>query len=725
MTPVRHSRVLRTIVVLFAVCLLTFPAQAQYSGGTGEPNDPYQIATAADLIALGETPEDYDKHFILTADIDLDPNLTSGKVFERAVISYYRPVGLAGIPGPFFSGVFAGRGHAISHLTITGGASVGLFGRLATGGEIRDLSIVDVNIAQAGGRVGGLVAENAGSLVRCRSTGTISGYSGVGGLVGVNAGGALMDCHADAEVSGQEHVGGLVGWNSDGDVIRCRSAGAVLGQECVGGLVGKNFDKNPTVTDCYSVAAVTGSSIVGGLIGESNGSTRNCYSAGPVSGSDSVGGLVGWCHSRSQRDRGGLACFWDTMTTGQTVSDRGTGLTTAQMQEMQTYQSAGWDFLGQMQDGLHEIWQMPEGGGYPALALLSGYLPPPLQGKGTPENPYLLHNSFELGAMAYYDLKGCYRLATSIDLAGVHWHTSVVPVFRGVFDGNQNVIRGLTISGDHFLGLFGRLDLGAQVTDLGVVDVNVISVADYGLYVGGLVGYNSAGLDRCYATGTVHSSGSYTGGLAGYCDSASVSRCHASVEVTGACSIGGVVGCTSFGAMTECYSTGTVTGTFEWAGGLVGNNQSGAVVQCYSVGAVSGDQDVGGLVGSNSGSVTDSYSTGAVSGDQGVGGLAGSNNGSLCYCYSTGAVSGVGVYVGGLVGAEWRSDSVTVSCFWDTETSGHTRSSGGAGKSTTQMQAAGTFLDAGWDFIGEIANGADDIWWIDEGKDYPHLWWER
>jgi hypothetical protein len=47
-------------------------AHAQYSGGSGTADDPYQIATAADLIALGETPDDYDEHFILTADIDLD-----------------------------------------------------------------------------------------------------------------------------------------------------------------------------------------------------------------------------------------------------------------------------------------------------------------------------------------------------------------------------------------------------------------------------------------------------------------------------------------------------------------------------------------------------------------------------------------------------------------------------------------------------------------------------
>ena len=27
--------------------------------------------------------------------------------------------------------------------------------------------------------------------------------------------------------------------------------------------------------------------------------------------------------------------------------------------------------------------------------------------------------------------------------------------------------------------------------------------------------------------------------------------------------------------------------------------------------------------------------------------------------------------------------------------------------------------------VDEAANGMEDIWWIDEGKDYPRLWWER
>jgi len=40
------------------------------------------------------------------------------------------------------------------------------------------------------------------------------------------------------------------------------------------------------------------------------------------------------------------------------------------------------------------------------------------------------------------------------------------------------------------------------------------------------------------------------------------------------------------------------------------------------------------------------------------------------------------------------------------------------------MQTAKTFLEAGWDFVGETANGTEDIWKIAEGLDYPRLWWE-
>ncbi len=82
----RNWGVAGIILLGLAVCLMALPAQTKYSGGSGTVDDPYQIATAADLIALGDDPNDYDKHLVLTADIDLDPNLPGGKVFDRAVI---------------------------------------------------------------------------------------------------------------------------------------------------------------------------------------------------------------------------------------------------------------------------------------------------------------------------------------------------------------------------------------------------------------------------------------------------------------------------------------------------------------------------------------------------------------------------------------------------------------------------------------------------------------
>ena len=40
------------------------------------------------------------------------------------------------------------------------------------------------------------------------------------------------------------------------------------------------------------------------------------------------------------------------------------------------------------------------------------------------------------------------------------------------------------------------------------------------------------------------------------------------------------------------------------------------------------------------------------------------------------------------------------------------------------MQTAITFINTGWDFVGETENGTEDIWWILEGEDYPRLVWE-
>jgi hypothetical protein len=666
--------------------LSPWPELPRFSGGSGEPDDPYLISTAEQLNSIGYNPRLMTCHFQLGHDLDL-----TGFRFHPIGWSYS-----LGMSYPY-RGVFDGNGHTVSHLTINGGSFVGLFGQLASGAEVKDLGVVDVNITDSVDNVGALVGSNGswyspgGSVTRCYSSGSIGGDSVVGGLVGYDSG-KVNQCYSTSAVSGTGHaVGGLVGDNG-GIVTNCYSTAAVSGDWSVGGLAGNNYG---TVADCYSAGAVSGSAGVGGLLGYSYGTMTRCYSIGAVSGNKDVGGLVGY---RQTSPGYGLVtgCFWDTQTSGQATSAAGIGKTTAEMQEIQTYLDAGWDFVGQP-DGPHDIWAEHEGGGYPILWWqLSPWpeLPRFSGGSGKPDDPYLISTAEQLNSIGHNPrLVTChFKLVHNLDLTGIRFYPigdDLPYPYTGVFDGNGHTISHLSIEGERYVGLFGRLD--GEVKGLGVVDVNVTSS---GHSVGGLVGYNAGDVTNCYSAGTVSSGGS----------------------------AGGLVGTNWDGDVTDCYSTASVNGG-SYVGGLVGNNH-GTLIQCYSTGVVSGTDYVGGLVGMHWGdALTRCYSTAAVSGNKDVGGLAGqaSYRASVAHCYSTGTVNGNSP-AGGLVGSGYPGD--VTACFWDTQTSGQVESAGGTGKTTAEMQIASTFLEAGWDFAGETKNGTGDIWWINEGKDYPRLWWE-
>jgi hypothetical protein len=116
-----------------------------YSGGSGTSEDPYQIATKADLLALAAIPTDYNKCFILTADIDLDPNLPGGQVFTTAIIAADTDPANDSFQGTAFTGTFDDNGHKIAHFTINGGSNefLGLFGYISSGGKVKNLGIED------------------------------------------------------------------------------------------------------------------------------------------------------------------------------------------------------------------------------------------------------------------------------------------------------------------------------------------------------------------------------------------------------------------------------------------------------------------------------------------------------------------------------------------------------------------------------------------------------
>ncbi len=622
-------------------------------------------------------------------------------------------------------------------------------------GTILDCAVNNINIF-GGWRVGGIISKNLGTVERCSAAGVIRAEAYAGGIVGVAAGGppdspfdpVVRECYASCSVLSDDNAGGLAGSALNKClIIDCYATGSVDGQAHTGGLVscfGNYLGVVPQVVNCYAAASVTGSNR-GGLINHTH------LDGGPV--------MV-------------VNSFWDIETSGQAISAGGTGKTTAEMQTMSTFTDAGWDFTT-------PVWTIDEGVDYPRLWWENApggpiTIPSYGGGSGEPNDPYLIFDANqmnEIGAnsndwnkhfklMADIDL-GVFT-GTSFNIIGERYYDSgwIKNPFTGVFDGSGYTISNFTYTstGTDFIGLFVYVDgENAEIKDLGLIGPDVD--AGTGYYVGSLVGYLVNGtitdcyveggsvsgdylvgglvgrnrrygtITNCYSTGSV--SGDWgVGGLVGV-NGGTITDCYADGDsVSGNSSVGRLVG-SNTGTITNCHSSGDVSGDGA-AGGLVGSN-TGTITNCYATGSVSGYRSVGGLVGTNSSIITNCYSTTSVSGESQVGGLVGSNGiygppppgsghryGTISNCHSTGSVEGT-TDVGGLVGYDYSG--VYTSSFWDNTVNplltgiGNTVDPNVIGESTANMQTESTFTDAGWDFT-------TPVWTIDEGVDYPRLWWE-
>jgi hypothetical protein len=164
--------------------------------GDGTQANPYQIQTAGQLESLTDHPEFWNRHFVLSADVDM-----TGRTYSAALIAPDVDNSNSGFQGTPFSGTFNGQGHAIRNLTIHSDTKhnyLGLFGMIAQGGKINDLHLLDVDIAGGTGSstyLGALAGYNAGTVTNCSATGILHGGKG-DGMVGFNAG-SLIDCQAD------------------------------------------------------------------------------------------------------------------------------------------------------------------------------------------------------------------------------------------------------------------------------------------------------------------------------------------------------------------------------------------------------------------------------------------------------------------------------------------------------------------------------------------------
>jgi len=407
-------------ILLFAVTLSTSLMAQTYSGGSGTSIAPYQIANKTDLRYLSEYSGEWTKHFIQTADITFTAaDFESDGDFYNSGNGFI-PIGGGSYGSTDFDGLYDGNGFMIENLYINRPSisRIGFFGRISDTGDLDDINLVNVDIT-GGGQTAALVGQPYGAINDCRSSGSVSGTSTVGGLVGqVNSGSSIANCYSTATVNSSGSEAGGFAASSYASISRCYSTGNVSGTSVVGGFIGNT--KN-TIQECFSTGNVSGTSSVGGLIGKLDFSwvdidITNCYSLGnvtrtsgtstsfgafsgesysnPMSGSrectiencystgnvyESVG--VSWSSLNKgfvgeETESKGVVSgtytytnnFWDSESSNQSTATGATAKTTTQMKTQSTF--TNWDFIGETTNGTNDYWSIDgtTNSGYPFLS---------------------------------------------------------------------------------------------------------------------------------------------------------------------------------------------------------------------------------------------------------------------------------------------------------------------------------------------------------------------
>lgn len=215
--------------------------------------------------------------------------------------------------------------------------------------------------------------------------------------------------------------------------------------------------------------------------------------------------------------------------------------------------------------------------------------------------------------------------------------------YTGTFDGRDNRIIGLTMTGDN-AGIFDTIGADGTVEDLRIYSGTFSGKTN----AGAVAGVNNGKISNVTAFGNVVQSAGNAGGIAGKNETTDTEN---SAEITNASAIGtatadgqnaiagGIVG-TNTGKISDSSANSAVNasaGNATALGGVAGvNTDTGTLNNVDSLGVTTGvykvqgqntlySDNVGGIAGTNSGTVKNVYNESIVSGRDNVGGILGVN----------------------------------------------------------------------------------------------------
>ena len=570
----------------------------------------------------------------------------------------------------------------------------------------------------AGGLVGYIEITNGTysdtqSITKSFVVGNVTAQTNyVGGLIGCDEGHSyyrnyknyidknnISNNYFSGSVSGQSNVGGLVGYKKFGQISGCYATGSVVGTSNIGGLVGYNASESTVKTSVAILSRVAASeSNVNRIVGKNEGTIA----------------AVGSTEENKSYNRTLV------MLTGaaQDIEDdllNGTGVSATTLKLKATYVAMGWDFTN--------IWAIQETECYPYMQVQTA--PPvitstlvsnattisgkcidggtitmslddqtqqtigtnnkfsfsvnPMQaghtvkivakadgkeqsyyteqmvsypGSGTEDAPYLVYTADDLTGVYR---KGYYKQMNDIDLTDWINANSPTEGWLGIgrdgsemsqYDGNGFKVTGLwSNSTRDYMGLFSVFSNGT-IKNLTVVTATGKKVKG-GNCTGILIGRNSNGvISECNVMGDVEGT-TNVGGVVGVSEGSHMSDVSYNGTVTSStneANVGGIVGSSSDDQITKCLIDATIntSGTTATIGGLAGVASS-SISQSQTSGnltAMGASSQVGGVVGTvlAGGSVTDCCSSATLRSPYAAAGIVSYNYGVVSQCFASGDI---------------------------------------------------------------------------------------
>lgn len=678
------------------------------------------LVNGDEKVCTGDVNRNLSACATLTADITVNSGVLKADgtlADDTSSFTEWTPMGDP--PNQPYNGTFEGANHTISGLYFNNSTTnhVGLFGGIC--GTVMNVGVID-SYFKGQSYVGGVcgMIKNYGTITNCYNKGAVSGSNEVGGVCGRNttspsySTATVINCYNIGAVSGYSEVGGVCGNsapvydpgqnNAYTYIKNCYNIGTVSGTSSVGGVCGSAlFDFQPGTsyyskiencyynTDIYSGYAV-GNIVEGGTVcTKVEGKTSAKFRSGEVAyllfygNNDGVWGQA--IGTESYPVLGGQTVYQFTPTCSSGSENKAYSNTYYQNNIPDHYYingicsaCGGYQPAQKNEEGYYEIDNA--GQLFWFAGLVNGDTNvcdynEETNASGTQQNKAacavltanIVVNS---GLVDCNTMLGSLEYDTSGNVTNGSNFVAWTPIgfnyqnYIGTFDG-----KGYTVSGLYFndtskekVGLFGRVDSGGKISNVGVLD----SYFQFRMQGGGICGLNYGEINNCTNDGTVigNSTGSGAGGVCGM-NYGTVKDCKNTGSVSGTVSrIGGVCGFFDSGSIENCLNEGTVSGTNDYTGGVCGYAGGGAIKRSYNTASVSGLKGVGGVCGDNGGAtLEDCYNTGNVGGSKFVGGVCGdySSGYTIKNCYNTGAVSGQN-NVGGVCGL--NSSSTITNCYY-------------------------------------------------------------